>query len=420
MASSATSALGREAAPPASLGAMLRGLLRFALAVAALLSVFAAASELGLRTAGLRPRPPAEPPRIVPDGWTGFRLRPGVAGEEAVVTNEIGMHAPRSYPLARPPGSLRLAVLGSSVVYGMGSAFGDTIPGVVERELREAGRGAEVLNFGTHGFTIVNVSAQLQAYVHQFQPDVVVVALDLQVSQTDWPDVRPDTAAGAPIEKLGWWPALVKRGSRWSALLTLFDDPRLARRWVRRTSGLLLRPSPRPKREGREAVARSPAPSAGAGPPGSASSPELVRAYVDRRERDLAAALAAMAAFSAEKSIALYFVTPYGPYFDVTEEELARMSIRGFLRAPALVYGDELEALRAEVELVTRVARRVASGFSAEVIDMLEASRGSSLRTSQHFDRDGVHLTRSGNEALGKLIAQRVLADLGRQPRQGG
>ena len=226
---------------------MVGGLLRLALAVAAVLGVVAGAVELGLRAAGAGPRGAAELSRVVPDGWTGFRLRPGVSGQEALVTNDLGMHAPRSYALARPPESLRVAVLGSSVVYGMAMGFADTIPGVVERELQAAGHRAEVLNFGTHAFTIVNLSAQLQAYVHQFQPDVVVVVVDLQVGFPAWPAVRP--AAASPdegIEKLGWWEALLKRGSEKSALLTLFDDPRPARRWIRRATGLPLRPRAAP------------------------------------------------------------------------------------------------------------------------------------------------------------------------------
>jgi lysophospholipase L1-like esterase len=65
------------------------------------------------------------------------------------------------------------------------------------------------------------------------------------------------------------------------------------------------------------------------------------------------------------------------------------------------------------------VTRRVAAHGSAKVIDMLEASRGSSLRTSPHFTQDGVHLSPSGNAALGKLIAGRVVRDLKRRPGDG-
>jgi hypothetical protein len=330
--------------------------------------------------------------------------------------------APRSYTLERPPHSLRVAVLGSSVVYGLATPLADTIPGVVERELQAAGYRAEVLNFGTHAFTIVNVSAQLQAYVHQFQPDVVVVVVDLRVGLPDWPDVRPGTAsADERIERLGWWGALRKRGAGKSALLALFDDPRPARRWIRRATGLPL--SPRPRSEpGRRPRAGSPIPVPAAPTPAvdpTASSPESVRAYEERRERELAAPMAAMASFSAEKSIALYLVTPFGPYFDPTEDELAHMDVHGLLEASARVHGSERAALAAEVELITRVARRVAERGSAHVIDMLEASRGSSLRSSPHFTEDGVHLSPAGNATLGKLIAARVVRDLERRSGDG-
>jgi hypothetical protein len=304
---------------------------------------------------------------------------------------------------------LRVAVLGSSVVYGLAIPFAETIPGAVERELQAAGQRAEVLNFGTHAFSIVHVSALLQAYVHQLRPDVVVVVLDLQVGLPGWPDVRP--AAASPeegIERLGRWEALLQRGSSKSALLSLLDNPRPARRWIRRATGLPLTSRPRtPPRRQAEAQPRPSAPTVVVGP--TASSPEERRAYVERRERDLAAPLAAMAAFCAEKSIALYFVTPYGPYFDLTEDELARMSVHHFLEEASRVHGSDLAALGAETDLVTRVARRVAEQGSAHVIDMLDASRGASLRSSPDFTEDGVHLSPMGNAALGKLIATRIL-----------
>jgi hypothetical protein len=184
----------RRSAAEASVCEMVGGLLRLAVAVVVVLGVLAGALELVLRAAGAGPSAPGFQSEIVPDGWTGFRLRPGVAGQDAYVTNDLGMHARRTYTLTPPPVSLRVAVLGSSVVYGLATPLADTIPGVVERELQAAGQRAEVLNFGTQQFTIVHVSAQLQAYVHQFQPDVVVVVIDLQVGLVHWPDVRPRAA----------------------------------------------------------------------------------------------------------------------------------------------------------------------------------------------------------------------------------
>ena len=401
---------------------LVGALLRLALAVAAVLGVVAGACELSLRAAGAGPRAAADLSRVVPDGWTGFRLRPGVSGEEALVTNDLGLHAPRSYALARPPESLRVAMLGSSVVYGMAMGFADTIPAVVERELRAAGYPAEVLNFGTHAFTIVNLSAQLQVYVHQFEPDVVVAVVDLQVALPAWPAVR--VAAASPeegIEGLGFWGTLLRRGSEKSALLALFDEPRRARRWIRRATGLPLRHRQGPARDV-QPEARSPLPvhvaPVAAGSP-TTSSPESIRAYEERRESDLAAPIAAMVAFAAEKSILLYLVTPYGPYFDLTEEELTGMSVHGLLEEAAGVYGSHQAALGAEVELITRVTRRVAADGSAHVIDMLEASRSSSLRVSPDFTPDGVHLSPAGNAALGRLIAARVARDVKRRSGDG-
>lgn len=409
--------------PEAPVCTVLGGLLRLALAVAAVVGALAGAAELGLRAAGAGPRGKAELARVVPDAWTAFRLRPGVTGDEALVTNDLGLHAPRAYALDRPPGSLRVAVLGSSVVYGMGMSFDETIPAVVERELRAAGHRAEVLNFGTHAFTIVHLSSQLQAYVHQFEPDVVVAVVDLQVGFPAWPDVRPTAPSPDPgTEGLGRWGAFLRRGSEKSALLAVFDEPRRARRWIRRATGLPLRPrpgsTPDPAGDASSPLSAEAAPAAADAP--ASRPPESVRvSYEQRRERELAAPLAAMAAFCAEKSIALYFVTPYGPYFDVTDEELAGMSVQGFLEEGTRVHGSERAALAAEVELTTRVVRRVAGRGAARVIDMLEASRRSSLRSSPDFTPDAVHLSPAGSAALGRLIAAEIARDVGRGPGAG-
>jgi hypothetical protein len=393
--------------------AILGGLLRLALPVAVVLALVAGAAELALRAAGVAPRAPVTLSGVAPDGWTGFRLQPGVSGQEAFVTNDLGMHSPRSYSLTPPPGTLRVAVLGSSVVYGLDVPFADTIPMAIERQLQAVGFRAEVLNFGTHAFTIVNLSALLQAYVHQLEPEVVVVVIDLQIGLPRWPAVRPaDAPADGAIEKLGWWEALLKRGAAQSAVLGLLDDPRPARRFVRRATGLALGPRPPPAVPEAEAT---PAPAAEAVASPGAAPPESLAAYEARRERELQAPLAAMAAFAAEKSMTLYFVTPYGPYFDLTDDELERMSVHHFIEEAARFHGSERRALGAEVELITRVVHRVAERHGAHVIDMLEASRRAAPGSSPDFAEDGVHFTPAGNAAFGKLITIRILEDLPQQ-----
>jgi lysophospholipase L1-like esterase len=54
------------------------------------------------------------------------------------------------------------------------------------------------------------------------------------------------------------------------------------------------------------------------------------------------------------------------------------------------------------------------------VIDMLEASRASSPRSSPDFTPDGVHLTPAGNATLGRIVAARIAADLERRSGDGG
>jgi hypothetical protein len=380
--------------------------------------------ELALRRVGVKPRglDAAGLALVVPDAWTGFRLRPDVGGPvEWVQTNDLGMHAPRSFALARPSGVLRVAVLGSSVVYGPGQYFHQTIPYSIERGLADSGYRAEVLNFGTHSFNIVNISAMMQAYVHQFDPNVVVVVVDFQVGCPNWPVVNPTVTPPDPgIRRLTWREALLKRGAQRSALLTVVEDPSLVRPRVERITGLSLEPQLHAIGPQRLPVATvpGPAPSATNAQPGSAPSgqsplsPTKIHAYERRRERDLSAPLAAMASFCQERSIGLYFVTPYGPYFDLTDEELAQMNVHHFLIEARRVYGNERAALEAELELITQVVRRVASSHSAQVIDMLETSRRSSMRKSADFSTDGIHLTAEGNIAFGRLIAARLARDL--------
>ena len=196
----------------------------------------------------------------------------------------------------------------------------------------------------------------------------------------------------------------------------MLDDPRPARRWLRRTTGLPVYPHPGLEPRGRGARPGAPIPDAKA-PAADTAPSEGIHEYEQRRERELVAPLSAMAAFAAASSIELYLVTPYGPYFQLSEEELARMSVHHFIEEAALVYGDPRAALAAEVTLLTRAVRRVAGGGSARAIDMLEASRRSSLRASSHFTEDGVHLTPEGNAALGRIIAERILQD--RPPGEG-
>jgi hypothetical protein len=408
-------------------GLLLEQLLRVVVGATIVLLLIAGALEGALRLSGIKPINLAEAglSATIRDDWTGWRLRPNVqTGPEWALTNALGMHDPRpAYPLQKPVGTTRVAVIGSSVVYGPGNMFNTTIPHGLETELRALGYQAEAMNFGTNGFNVVNSSAMVQAYVQQFQPDAVVIVLDLQMSFPRWPGVMQNTSESS-VRQLSWSEALLKRGAERSALLSLIDDPAKARALV---AGLGLPLAPRvppPQTPARAAPAAPAAPAAAPAPAAAAAvstapaPPPTDRAGFERwRRAELSAPLAATAAFCREKGIRLFVMTPYGPYFQASDDEIAKFSL-GMLKESQAAMGGLRPALVRETELVTEVVREVAGQYGAEVVDMLEPSRAATLKEPPHFSTDGIHYSAAGNVAIGQMLARRVDAALKQGPRR--
>jgi hypothetical protein len=96
----------------------------------------------------------------------------------AFSTNEFGMRD-QPYTRAKPPGTLRIALLGPSHVMGNGVSDGETFEGLVEerlnRELGRDGRRFEILNFAVDGFTLPQQLALLEDRVFDFDPDLVLI-----------------------------------------------------------------------------------------------------------------------------------------------------------------------------------------------------------------------------------------------------
>jgi hypothetical protein len=349
----------------------------------------ALAAEIACRLVGVQPVPLGGLTATVRDDWTGWRLRPNVTdGPEWVLTNTQGMHDPREeYSLGKPPSVLRVAVVGSSVVYAPGNMFATTISSGLEQELQARGRNTEVMNFGTHGFNLVNTSAMVQSYVHQFDPDAIVLVLDLQMAFPKWPTVTPGSDQGDVVQ-LAWYEAALKRGAAYSSLLALIDNPGQARALLARTPFPLAPPNrlpPKPRR------------------------PDAVRDidYEIGRAEDIGAPLAAIASFCAERNIRLFIMTPYGPYFRATDPELAKFSLN-MLTDSEKHFGSLRAALAGEVELITRIARTVSAKHGAYVVDMLTASRSATLQEPPYFSDDAIHFTAKGNVAVGRLLATRI------------
>jgi len=399
--------------------------------------------EVFLRGLGLQPQDlyRAGFSATVIDRWTEWAMRPRVRLNEYTVTNDYGLHEDREITLRKPPGVRRVAVVGSSVTWGLGERLADTIPRAAEQALVSSGCRAEVLNFGSHGYNIVNASAYIQTKVHQFEPDAIVVMMDLQMAFPGWPFAHPVADEQALVRRLGVWEAMFKRVSEYSVMLTVIDNVGYSRALL--TSRL---PFPlEPKKLANSKLATTPTVNAGpnlldrkfkqaidrllaelgrlkardagdgvnvrpaAAVPPVDTSVQTRDAYEAKRERELGAVVAGLAAFSAHMNIPLYFVTPYGPYFRFEPGELPKFSLN-MLGESSKVYGSLEQALPRETELITTILTQGARNGGAQVIDMLSATR-QATSASGDFSTDGIHFSAKGYRRVGGILAERLRAD---------
>jgi hypothetical protein len=441
--------------------------LKLALSVICLLIIISGAFEVALRFAKHQPIPIATRglSATVADSWTDWAMRPSVSsGPEYVWTNAYGLHEDREIALSKPNDVIRVAVVGSSVVWGPGHNFPNTIPRAAEIKLKEEGCAAEVINFGNMGFNGVNISSLMQVRVHQFNPDVVVLVADLQVVSPQWPAPQPISAMPEhnAIVKLPWYKALFVRASEHSALLSLLYSKPLTREFLERNLHLRIEQpaieapvsaEPKvsdavltevldnsdtvtvasvgdPEQDSNVNVEVNLAPKANfykpsgvvgeddespAGFRGEAGldpfhkNNEVMQSENDR-SKELGAIIAAISSFYSRLEVPLYLMTPYGPYFNFTDDELKTFSLN-MLADEARLYGSMREALARQVVLATTVLSEVGSEHGASVIDMLEASRTSDGFKNKDFSNDAIHFSAQGNRNVGEIIANRLLRD---------
>jgi D-alanyl-lipoteichoic acid acyltransferase DltB (MBOAT superfamily) len=116
-----------------------------------------------------------------PGDYPPYRLHPSVAVTfrgVPITTNRWGMRD-RDYARAKPPGTLRIAILGDSHTFGSGVEDDETFENLVEDRLnREApdDRRVEILNFSVGGYGPLSRLAVLESRALGFDPDVVIYA----------------------------------------------------------------------------------------------------------------------------------------------------------------------------------------------------------------------------------------------------
>jgi len=160
------------------LGAPSRRTRLFALFVSTVLALLVA--EVALRIAGM-----SYPNFYGPDPDRGWALRPGghgrwrKEGDADVRFNRDGMRD-EEHPVAKPPGELRIAVLGDSCVESLQVPVEKTFWSLLEKELARcpavAGQQVEALDFGVSGYGTAQELITLRRRVWRYDPDLVLLA----------------------------------------------------------------------------------------------------------------------------------------------------------------------------------------------------------------------------------------------------
>jgi hypothetical protein len=89
--------------------------------------------------------------------------------------NRQGLRADREFPLAPPPDSCRIGLIGDSYFVGYEADLEDTIARRLEIELEKRGVRAEVLNFSVSGFGTAEMLRTWEGQMRAFDPDFVVM-----------------------------------------------------------------------------------------------------------------------------------------------------------------------------------------------------------------------------------------------------
>lgn len=116
----------------------------------------------------------------VSDPVRGQRLLPGYDGWFAgvpVQVNALGFRDPREYAVTKPPGTVRILVLGDSVTFGHGAIFETTYPYLLEQRLKAWRTDVrwEVWNLGVPGYNTGQELSHLREVGPRFDPDLVIV-----------------------------------------------------------------------------------------------------------------------------------------------------------------------------------------------------------------------------------------------------
>ena len=213
-----------------------------ALALAGVAFAFIVA-EIAVRVTGL-----AKVSLYTWDAYRGWGLKPDAAGWQRdegagfVSVNRAGFRGPQ-WTIAKPPGMLRIAVVGDSFTEAPQVAYDQTFCAVAERTLGECkglgGRKVQVMDFGIDAYGTAQELITLRRHVWQYSPDLVGLAFfsgnDLRNNSTalESDKCRPfyvfndgKLVLGGPFERSRWFylSCMMRFESRHSQVLNLIGD----------------------------------------------------------------------------------------------------------------------------------------------------------------------------------------------------
>lgn len=122
---------------------------------------------------------------FVPSEQSGYTLKPNLRVKSTacdVQVNSFGFRGPE-LSTEKPPGRVRIAVMGGSSVFGYLASEGLDSCRLLEQRLRDSGLDVEVINAGVPGYNMYQCRQRLTHQVAPLSPDFVVLYLG-------WNDLR--------------------------------------------------------------------------------------------------------------------------------------------------------------------------------------------------------------------------------------
>lgn len=169
-----------------------------------------------------------------PDETRGYALRPNMSGwyrkegEAFVAINSAGLRD-REHSQEKPPGTIRIAVLGDSYPEAFPVPRENAFWAVMENRLQSCnkltGKTVEVLNFGVSGYGTAQELLTLREKVWDYSPDIVMLAITTNNDITD---------NSQPLKKTDEVPYFVYNNGK----LTLDDSFKTSRAFVLRQSAM--------------------------------------------------------------------------------------------------------------------------------------------------------------------------------------